>query len=374
MMYSTFAVSFLISIKRQALFLCRVALVTLVWSQGLSAQVPMHGAHGNAPASAPAPAQIYQQYCSVCHGDQGNGRSRASGSMQPPPLDFTRASAAELTRERMIGSVRDGRKGTAMAPWSSQLDEAQVEALVDFIRSQFMVLRDDGLSGAGIYSRNCSVCHGDDGRGAVWASSSLRTRPRDFTAPRAARELSRERMIQSASFGRADTPMPGFATQLSAAQIEAVVDFIRLRFMAGAAPVPASASAHDDRHSEHGHGLARAAGANAQRNAEAFPAGLAGDFRRGELLYRQNCVACHGRKGNGQGPRAYFILPKPRDFTHMAARQSLNRAHLFAAISSGTVGSEMPAWEKVLDVQSIADVAEYVYQQFVIGNSASASQ
>jgi len=288
--------------------------------------------------------------------------------MQPPPLDFTRASADELTRERMIASVRDGRTGTAMAAWGSQLDNAQVAALVDYIRRQFMSIRDDGVDGARIYARSCSVCHGDDGRGAVWASSSLRTRPRDFTSARAARDLSRERMIQSASFGRADPPMPGFAVQMGATQIEAVVDFIRARFMTRAAALPASAPVRSDGH-DHRH----AGGSDA--HATAFPSGLAGDLQRGETLYRENCVACHGRNGNGQGPRAYFILPKPRDFTHPAARQVLkDKAHLFAVIAEGTLGSEMPAWEKVLDAQSIADVAEYVYQRFVTGKSASVAQ
>lgn len=404
MKYSSFELLTLLALKPQSSLPLRVssffrrlllALAILHSAPGLAAQMPSHDGHDKAPGAsdhdahgnaAEAPykstrrhspevsaVQTYQQYCSVCHGDKGDGRSRASGSMRPPPRDFTSAKAEELSREHMIVAVRVGSEGTAMAPWGSQLSGAEIAALVDYIRSKFMGIHDNGddaEDGAKIYARNCSVCHGDDGRGAVWASTSLRVRPRDFTSEQAATDLSRKRMIQSATYGRADTPMPGFTTQLSAQQIEAVVDFIRERFMTASAAMSADASAADgkDEHQEHGHG----GDANAAGDGAGFPSALAGDLHRGEDLYRQNCVACHGLRGDGQGPRAYFIMPKPRDFTHPAARQTLNsRAHLFAAIAKGVVGTEMPAWDKGLDAQSIADVAEYVYQSFVHVSDAS---
>lgn len=34
----------------------------------------------------------------------------------------------------------------------------------------------------------------------------------------------------------------------------------------------------------------------------------------GERLYRDNCAACHGDKGGGDGPAAKFLQPKPRNF------------------------------------------------------------
>ena len=33
----------------------------------------------------------------------------------------------------------------------------------------------------------------------------------------------------------------------------------------------------------------------------------------------------------------------------------------------GNLGTEMPAWSTVLDDQSIADIGEYVYRQFIGG-------
>ena len=39
---------------------------------------------------------------------------------------------------------------------------------------------DESIDVATIYTESCSVCHGDDGRGAVWGQASLATPPRNF--------------------------------------------------------------------------------------------------------------------------------------------------------------------------------------------------
>ena len=350
-----------------------VALVTVL--------APEHGARAAQAAGAVDSATIYHDYCSVCHGEQGDGRSRAIDSMRPPPRDFTSSQAAVgLDRERMISAVRDGRPGTAMAAWSSQLSEAQITALVDYIRQRFMgaTTTADGERGRKLYAGNCSVCHGDNGEGAQWTRSSLNPPPRNFTTS-SALELSRERMLRAVTYGRSDTAMPGFGTRLAENDIAAIVDYVRAAFMM---PAPADPAAGQGQGEPHGHASAAAGskphahdmvapGMIAADMLQPFPAGLEGDAERGKALYRSNCVACHGSDGDGRGPRAYFILPNPRDFTHPAARHSLNRPALFEAIAMGNLGTEMPAWSTVLDDQSIADIGEYVYRQFIAGAPAS---
>ena len=84
-------------------------------------------------------AQLYHAYCSLCHGERGDGRSRAQASLVPPTRDFTAPGAAlDLTRERMIAAVREGCPGTAMAAWGTQLSLAEIEAVVDYIREHLM--------------------------------------------------------------------------------------------------------------------------------------------------------------------------------------------------------------------------------------------
>jgi mono/diheme cytochrome c family protein len=96
-----------------------------------------------------------------------------------------------------------------------------------------------------------------------------------------------------------------------------------------------------------------------------YPDSLVGDASKGKAFFEDNCTDCHGMKGAGDGPRAYFINPKPRDLTSPKARVELNRPHLFSAVSMGVKGREMAAWSKVIGDQQIADVAEYVFTAFI---------
>ena len=71
----------------------------------------------------------------------------------------------------------------------------------------------------------------------------------------------------------------------------------------------------------------------------------------GKQIYVQQCAACHGIGGRGDGEAAYLLYPKPRDF--VAARYRLvstwervpTDQDLFDTISRGMPGSAMPSWE-----------------------------
>ena len=97
----------------------------------------------------------------------------------------------------------------------------------------------------------------------------------------------------------------------------------------------------------------------------AFANNLKGDAAAGRKFYDANCATCHGIKGDGQGPRAYFINPKPRVFTSEESRNLLNRPAIYAGVSAGRRGTEMPAWDKVMTPQEMADVSEYVFRSFI---------
>jgi mono/diheme cytochrome c family protein len=220
-------------------------------------------------------------------------------------------------------------------------------------------LAEDHIDAAMIYAESCSVCHGDDGRGAVWGQASLATPPRNFRSEESRVELTRERMIASVTAGRPGTPMPGFATQLNMDEISEVVNYIRENFMfpsESGAPRQAVLPGNTE------YGPVPAA---VVPKPEA-PDGYSGDVGRGALLYADNCIPCHGAGGGGDGPRAYFIFPKPRNFHDPSTRQYLTRRNLYNGIKFGVVGKEMPAWGKVWTDEQIADVAEYVYRQFIL--------
>lgn len=314
-----------------------------------------------------SPEVIYHNYCSVCHGDRGDGRSRARNSLNPPPRDFTTPAASrELSRDTMITIITHGKPGTAMTAWRTQLTEQQIAAVTDYIRANFM--HASALSqhpGKPLYDRNCAACHGDNGRAALQARPGAGKPPRDFGDPASATALTRERMINAVRSGVPGTAMAGFGTKMATPEIESVVDYVRAAFMLPAVPGISGTSAH-------GAAPKAAAPPAATGMTLPFPEKLTGNAAKGRGFYNANCANCHGNKGDGQGPRAYFIVPKPRVFTDAAARATLNRPALYAAISAGRVGTDMPAWRTVLSAQEIADVAEYVFQQFIQAPAAAA--
>jgi mono/diheme cytochrome c family protein len=327
---------------------CRHLLLAFL----LSTTHMLFAAASSAATDAPTgrdPDDLYHDHCSVCHGDKGDGNSHAKQGLIPPPRDFTTPeSAIYLNRERMIASTTFGIPGTAMTPWKSQLSDQEIVSVVDFIRARFMmsVSSKDASRGRQVYAEYCSVCHGDSGAGAVWAMAGLSPPPMNFTRPEFKYSLSRERMVQSVTFGRVETAMTGWSDRLNASDIEAVVDYIRYGFMGiadesgGAQSIPVDMSA-------------------------SFASGLVGDSARGMGLYTANCATCHGNTGDGRGPRAYFINPKPRNFLHAASRATFNRPALYNAIAKGRLFAEMPAWDKVFTQQQIADTAEYVFVNFI---------
>jgi cytochrome c oxidase cbb3-type subunit III len=355
---------------------CRLVLMLVLWfAAGVS---PAMAASKNAPSAKGEirPAVLYHDYCSVCHGDKGDGRSRAQNSLVPPPRDFTTPdSMAQMTRARMIESITNGRAGTAMTAYKTQLTKKEIEELTDYVRTSFMQgsAAPDTSRGRVVYSKNCSVCHGEKGDGRSRAQASLMPPPRDFTSPASKSELTQQRMISSVTYGRADTAMAGFKGQLSASDISAVVDFIRTGFMA--APYTEGISGTQNGRRALSPEAIKAQGA-APATAPAdkpvavnmslpLPSALKGDAVKGAAFYMSNCATCHGTTGDGRGPRAYFINPKPRNFLHPASRQEFNRVAIFNAVSAGKLGTEMPAWRHVLNQQEMADVSEFVFQRFI---------
>ncbi|MGB3429666.1 MAG: c-type cytochrome [Burkholderiaceae bacterium] len=221
------------------------------------------------------PALLYHNSCSVCHGDKGDGKSRASNSLSPPPYDFTSAKArSEQSRERIVAFITNGKPGTAMVSWKTQLNEREIAALADYVFTVFV--------------------QGNPAAAAAAGGQISGTR---------------------AHGGRESSPAPAVVkTDMSLG----------------------------------------------------FGRSLKGNAAKGRTFYDANCATCHGTAGDGKGPRAYFINPKPRDFREASFRSRANRPMLFAAVGNGRNGTEMPAWNKVLNDQQIADVSEYVFQSFIL--------
>lgn len=79
-------------------------------------------------------SRVYAAHCAQCHGEDGAGDGSAAGQFPIAPTNFRmqRPSLAASLR-----AVRNGVEGTPMAPWTSQLSEAELSAAAYFVRGFF---------------------------------------------------------------------------------------------------------------------------------------------------------------------------------------------------------------------------------------------
>ncbi len=79
----------------------------------------------------------------------------------------------------------------------------------------------------------------------------------------------------------------------------------------------------------------------------------------GERIYRQQCDACHGVTGAGDGPAAAGLRPRPVDLrVHVAAGHS--DGFFFYWISEGFKGTAMPAFKNRLSVEERWHVVNFI--------------
>ena len=78
--------------------------------------------------------QLYQKYCQVCHGVEGEGNGIMTKLMGIMPMDHTNPNVTNsLDNEELVKSILDG-KGMFMPAWRGILSQTDVEALVSYIR------------------------------------------------------------------------------------------------------------------------------------------------------------------------------------------------------------------------------------------------
>lgn len=73
------------------------------------------------------------------------------------------------------------------------------------------------------------------------------------------------------------------------------------------------------------------------------------DVKLGAALYAANCASCHGSTGNGDGPAAARLDPKPIAFTDKDRARNRSVLALYQAITQGIPGTSMPAFGQLSD-------------------------
>lgn len=175
--------------------------------------------------------------------------------------------------------------------------------------------------GAELFAQNCAGCHGSAGDGAGRAAEGLLPRPANLRASR----YSTQGLASILWNGVAGSSMPAWR-DLPAADLASLVTHVQTLHTQ---PVDAGV-------------LASTA-----------------TLARGATVYAANCVNCHGVNGDGHGPAAMALLPRPADLTHKQPDASLVQR----VLNEGVPGTSMPPWPGVsgADRQAVAAFVRSLY-------------
>ena len=89
---------------------------------------------------------------------------------------------------------------------------------------------------------------------------------------------------------------------------------------------------------------------------------------RGEKVYQDYCIGCHGPVGDGNGPAARYLKPTPLNFTTLKRHLIDNKyigGILYYQIMNGITGTAMPYFKKHLESAKIWDVGNFIEYNFI---------
>ncbi|MEZ6124930.1 MAG: cytochrome c [Planctomycetaceae bacterium] len=92
-----------------------------------------------------------------------------------------------------------------------------------------------------------------------------------------------------------------------------------------------------------------------------------GILKHGRTLYMRHCSHCHGTSGDGNGPTARYLTPRPRDYRHgvfkftsTTALYKASRDDLERVLRNGIPGTYMPSFVPMLNDEDLVAVVEYI--------------
>jgi len=246
---------------------------------------------------------------------------------------------------------------------------------------------------AHLYRMECQHCHGTEGGGDGSTAHFLKPRPRDFrlgvykwTALAAPARPRREDLRRTLHDGVNGTSMPSFA-RLSEAQVEGLVDYVRLLSLRGEVELRMAATFESDgeweedaAQAEHEAVWSRWQQAEGKVLAYegAVPPSTPESIARGVQLYNDatkgNCSSCHGVDGRGDGPAAWKIDARgervpayldawgdpilPRNLRLGIWRGGDRPIDLWRRIANGIPGGPMPALRDTKDKDGVRVVTD----------------
>lgn len=183
------------------------------------------------------------------------------------------------------------------------------------------------FEGYKIFSANCFVCHGAQGKGNGPLADKLEDKPTDLTDDAELSKMSDRdlfRIIEgTAPHGEVSSDMRKWGLALPQTQITSLVSYVRYL------------------------------------HRTAHP--VSGNPVKGKETYDTYCTICHGKDAKGTGIITQLYDMEPANHTDTSAMNKISNKKMHSVIADGTAGAKlMPGWKEVLSDKEILDIISYI--------------
>ena len=164
--------------------------------------------------------ELFAQNCSACHGAEGRHPQPGIPTLNAPSV------LAIASDDYYWDIINHGRPGTQMPSWNGVLTKSQILSIVQYIRSfappapdraKIALSQGSAERGMALYKTHCIGCHGENGKGGIGNSLS---------APSFLALASPQFLQDTITIGRRHTAMPA-SYDLSPQDVADLIAFIR---------------------------------------------------------------------------------------------------------------------------------------------------
>ena len=277
--------------------------------------------------------KLYNYRCYYCHGYSGNAKTLAATFMEPAPRDFT-SMPLSVSKQYMLDVLENGKPGTGMVSFVRYLDDREREAVIDFIRQEFML------------NKNINTLYHTIENG--WPNHERYT----LAFPFATGEIPLDTPQQQLN----DKQLKGyqlFMTTCISCHDRAIVNNEGNIWQARSVSYPRNNFSYTKIDA------ISSASVFAKHDIKNPIKNLNPVEQKGESLFQKNCAFCHAADATGKNWIGSFLDKAPRDLTQDFIN-NLSQEQLVTMIQRGVPGSSMPAWKNVMSEEQIISIVAYL--------------
>jgi cytochrome c oxidase cbb3-type subunit 3 len=246
-----------------------------------------------------------------------------------------------LTREAMVNTVTNGRKGTAMKSFSRSLSTQDINAVVDFVRWEFMTNK-------AVNTRYHTVENG-------WPDHDKYKPAFPFALGEIALDTPWDSLTKEQQAGKRI-----YLQSCVTCHDRARVNDEGVLWEPKAVSYPRNQYSHKQEKSSKTTDATTEASPYAKHEIPPNAKGLTASELRGQKLFQDNCAFCHAADGTGKNWIGSFLDSHPRDLTNKEFMRNMTRERLKQVIRDGLPGTTMSAWKTVLKDDEIDSIIDYI--------------